>query len=397
MKKYPYYIAIALIVLILPIINKITIKQHEVEYKVDGYQIKEEMKKIGWEQEYRLFLKKGKQEYSYFVVQNFHKRKRIIKKIQTIKEGDITCILPTYKNEVEKELYCLKGREQVSIEILKTDPSYQKIAKKKKMSIPEESTIKKEYKKVTVYEKNIPKDSVFLVWNYKGIIVFKQNEKKYYPFLDYDLYDNIMATTTDRYFVLLENTSVNGIEKVHCYDLEKDKYKVITLENKLSKESYINGVIGNKVYITDKKKKKQYTLDMKKENLVEVGNEENLYIKYVEEEKELWKKSDFFMNNQYFKGERIENNEITESKELIKENHIFYFREENTIYKQLENKNRIKLLELEEMNRWTLNQGDILVLKEDTLYLYQDTTGLKKILEYNELKYNNENIVYFWK
>ena len=298
---------------------------------------------------------------------------------------------------MEKELYCLKGREQVSIEILKTDPSYQKIAKKKKMSIPEESTIKKEYKKVTVYEKNIPKDSVFLVWNYKGIIVFKQNEKKYYPFLDYDLYDNIMATTTDRYFVLLENTSVNGIEKVHCYDLEKDKYKVITLENKLSKESYINGVIGNKVYITDKKKKKQYTLDMKKENLVEVGNEENLYIKYVEEEKELWKKSDFFMNNQYFKGERIENNEITESKELIKENHIFYFREENTIYKQLENKNRIKLLELEEMNRWTLNQGDILVLKEDTLYLYQDTTGLKKILEYNELKYNNENIVYFWK
>ena len=86
MKKYPYYIAIALIVLILPIINKITIKQHEVEYKVDGYQIKEEMKKIGWEQEYRLFLKKGKQEYSYFVVQNFHKRKRINKKIQTIKE-----------------------------------------------------------------------------------------------------------------------------------------------------------------------------------------------------------------------------------------------------------------------------------------------------------------------
>ena len=52
--------------------------------------------------------------------------------------------------------------------------------------------------------------------------ILKNNSYSYQKILNEDLYDNIMSTIVDKYYVLFENTSVNGIEKVYYYDLEKE-------------------------------------------------------------------------------------------------------------------------------------------------------------------------------
>ncbi len=397
MKKYKQYIITIIIIMMLPILYKAFLKERETSYKVDGYDIKESFLVKNKTHQYTFFMKKGKEEYSYILKADLHKKGKIITNIKTIKKNDLTCIMPTYRENQAKQIYCRKGNIQVSNEILKENEDFQKIMKKEKIKESKESETKQDYKNLVVYSNNIPHDQAIILWDYKGIIILERNKNSYQKFLDYDLYDNLMATTTKRYYVMFENTSVNGIEKVHCYDLKKGKYKVITLKDKIEKNSYINGVVGDIIYITDQKKKKQYTLNVKKEELLEVGNPENGYIIIKDNQKETMKITDFFPQKQFFTGNPVKNKKISESENIQLEENIYYFQENNSFYQQIKGMNRVEQFNLENVVEWKIKEKEWILLQDDTLYLYQENLGLRKIVEYNELKYNYQNIYDLWK
>jgi len=399
MKKYKTYLIIAVIVLLIPVIYKMTIIHHEVSYKVNNFNIKETFDIREKNHVYSFIVTKGKENYSFVITNKINKRKKIIKDIKVFKENKVKCIIPIYKNDRELEIYCLNNNKQVSKEILKNNEDFKKISKKIKkynITIPKTKDSKEEYKNITVYKSNIPKEYKVLIWNYKGLIIFDKESTKYQKFLDYDLYDNIVATTTSRYFVLIENPSVKGIEKVHCYDLIKNKYKIIKLNNEISKDAYINGVVNDLVYITDRRLEKQYVLDPKKEELTEIGNEEFSYTLYKNNKKELVERKEFFKEDKYFKNIRVEDKKITKSSDLVLD-YDYYFKENDSFYKQIVGANKILLFEKEEVDEWNVYNSDILFKSNDELYLYSDKYGLNKLLEYNELNYNDNRIYYIWK
>ena len=68
--------------------------------------------------------------------------------------------------------------------------------------------------------------------------ILNNKELKYQKILNYDLYDNIMAVSIDRYYVLFENTDVNGIKNIYYYDSKNKKLNTFKLKEKLSKDSY---------------------------------------------------------------------------------------------------------------------------------------------------------------
>ena len=373
-----------------------TITHHKVTYEKDKYRVEETFEIKDKKHIYTLDIQNGKQEYSFQIENKVNKRKKIVKSIKTYQEKKITCIVPTVINQKEKEIYCTKDNLQVSKEVLKEDKDFQKILKKAKITIEEEDGKTKNYKNMKVYQANIPEYFSLIIWNYKGINLLSQKELKEVKILNHDLYDNIEATLTSRYFVLLENTPVEGIQKIYAYDKKKEKVNQITLENRISKDSYINGVEDDLVYITDRKAKKQYTLNVKKEELKEVSTEEG-YIKFTDHKKQVLSITDFFEKDEYFENERILNKKITKSKDLVKENNIYYFKEENTFYRQIPGKNKVKLMEKENVEEWNLVGDKILFRIENQLYLFDEKEGIKVLLEYNELKYNAKNIYYLWK
>ena len=72
----------------------------------------------------------------------------------------------------------------------------------------------------------------------------------------------------------------------------------------------------------------------------------------------------------------------------------FYYQVGDKIYrayKSKENKSTL-LLELDNIETWKVQEGEIILLKNDTLYSYTDVFGLRKIIKTNELKYNYQNI-----
>ena len=68
-----------------------------------------------------------------------------------------------------------------------------------------------------------------------------------------------------------------------------------------------------------------------------------------------------------------------------------YYQEDNKIYKKLGD-NTILLLELEDIKEWYIENNEVIILQEDTIYSYNDQNGLRKIVENSELKYNYHNI-----
>ena len=55
------------------------------------------------------------------------------------------------------------------------------------------------------------------------------------------------------------------------------------------------------------------------------------------------------------------------------------------------------LFEIDNINDWKVYDRDIILIKDGIVYLYNDKTGLVKILSSNELKYNYKDIVKIWK
>lgn len=403
MKNIKKIILIIIIVFITFCIFKVIKKEHTVEYKINKYNIKEHFY-ISNDHYYDLIIKDKKNTYTNTLNIDLNKKKKIIKNIEEFKSNELTCIVSTYKKSDEKGIYCNLGKQQVSINyLLNTNNSdFKKINKKLKkynLKFPKENNTKKYYKNLIIYQKNIPNDNLYFIWNYKGVYVIGNNKVSYKKFIDYDLYDNVMDCVVSDYYVLFDNSSVNGIENVYYYDINKDKVTSFKLKQKLTKDSYINGVVEDLIYVTDRKQKKEYTVSIKDKTIEEIDNDQTKYLVYDNYKKKELSKSDYFMNDVFFDNNLIVDKKVTNSKELKKEYNYYYFIEENKLYKALDTvkSKKILLAELDNIKDWLVKDREVILLVDDTIYSYTEQYGLRKILITNELNYNYENIYEMWK
>ena len=388
-------IIIILFLLIIPILllRKVFIREYDIIYEKNKYIVNEIYTYEDKTHTYEINIKNKTQELTYILNNDFNKNKKIINNLKVYKENDLTCILPIYIKKIDNKLYCLKDNTQVSNYYLKDNESYKKILKKaKKYKIKTYSKNNKTttYKKLQVYDNNISREDLFTIWDYKGISIIENDKKRYIKFLDYDLYDDVKTIIYDKYFVLFENNHVDGIKNIHYYDLEKDKLKIYNPEIVISKDFYINGVVDNLIYVTDNKTKKEYTINLKKEEIAQI-NKANEYLTYYDNEFKSLTKSDYFMETQIFRNKKVLDEKISKV-EHIKENNIYYYLENNNFYRQRLNRNKELLFSLDEIKEWKIISDKIVIISKDTLYIYDDSRGLVPIVKSNELNYNYDNI-----
>ena len=381
------------IFLLLIIATKTKKEEHQVSYSVPkNYQIEESYKKRK-KDTYTFEITNQKQTYQFTISGDYSKQKRIIKEIKESKDGTLTCIIPIYTKETKNQMYCNLGNKQVSnYYLIQTkNENYQKIVeslKSYKVIQPSSNQNSTLFQRKNVYNQNIEKEDTFFIWNYKKLLILNHDDNKVQEVLDFDLYDNIMATVVDKYYVLFDNSSVKGIQTIYYYDFQKNRLKKMELLKPLSKNSYINGVVNHLIYVTDQKNKKEYTINIRREEIEEIDQDQTSYIIFQEGEQKEVSKSDFFMKQQLFFESKIGEIDGFFSKDSI------YYVQENKFYRVYRNnkKNPILLFEMKDVKDWKVVDEEILILKEDTLYSYTDQTGIREIIESNELKYNFKNI-----
>ena len=379
MKNIKRLFIIIIILIVAFYISKYFKNNIKSNYTINKVKIEEYFSKDNGHN-YDFKIKTNNSIYVFNLEKNYNSSTKIIKRIKKYNKNDTECILITYKDN-KKELYCSLNKKQVSLYYLCNNDDFNTIKNKIKKSsklIPTSYNTKKEYKKITVYNKNISGEDTFTIWDYKGIYLCSNKDNKYKKILDKDLYENILATVVDKYFVLFDNTSVRGINKVYYYDSNKEKLNTIKFKNYLSKDIYINGVVNETIIITDKKEKKEYSLNIKTKELKEIDNEQTNYIIYENGIKKSISKSDYFMKEQ-----------------TIDNNRYYYKFENNTFYKTHKRYkgNKELLFEQDNLDSYFIKDDEIIMIKEGKVFSYKENTGLRIILESNELNYNYKNIV----
>ncbi len=384
--KIKLFLGLIIIIILICTIKKIRLKKYILEYKINNYNIKEEYTLINKKHYYDITINNKKSNYIFTVNKNIHKSKKIIKEIKTYKKNNLVCILPLYNKKIDNYLYCNLDNKQISIDyLLKNNNndfnSIKEKIKKYHINYPTTSDLFKEKNKIKVYNKNIQSNEKYIIWNYKGIYIFSNNNTKYKKIVKKDIYDNVMSCVVENYYVLFDNTSHEGIKTAYYYNLNSNKLKTLKIKKYISKDSYINGVIGSNIYITDNSNKKQFIINIKKKKVQTINTGTTSYVFYNNERKQELSKSDFFQEKQLFKNNRIRNISIIEdSNKVIKES----------------NKNTELLFELDNIKEWNIVNNNIYILTNDTIYSYNEENGLNKIIEYNELNYNYKNIYKVW-
>ncbi|MBQ7136595.1 MAG: hypothetical protein IJO43_01300 [Bacilli bacterium] len=378
-------------------------KSHNIDYS-----LKISDKKVLIHEEY---YKDKQSDYYYFEVtinkikfvfdkdNTFNKQKKVIDNIRLYEEEDLTCISPVYiKNNNDPEIICNVGKKQYSYTEVKDKYNLKDFVEsidkfdEDKYNLSEKTITGS---RNTIYNDHIYDNENILVYEYSSLI--KVTSEDYYKinFADYDIYENELGVLIDKYYVIPKYDKKPEYSRLLIIDIEEETTKELEIEEKLSTNIYINGVVKDKLYIFDKSNLIQYEINPKEVSYKIIGNK-NINAQYYDGE---WHKRNIYdFSNQTLK---FKNNYP------IKENYVeafetdkfyYYYNSNNEFYKVYKkNLNKpIFLFAYNDFKEVVVVNDCIYFIDDDTLYRYDDN-GLKKILVNKEFQYNYNNIysVYF--
>lgn len=382
---------------------------HNVNYilttKNNSYKINEKFEK---DNNYYYFEVKDRDnnKYLFTTINEYNKSKKIISDIRLYKKDNLSCILPVY-NKSRGDLACVYKKKQVSYSYLKEMEDISGINKLIKkdgyFSIDkyDYSEIKEEMDNYYFYKDNIPSDTIFTMWFYRGFYVISNDDIVRMEYFKKDKYENNLSLLIDSKYVFV-NTD-NGLldyDEVNIYDVISGKKKTINLENSISNSSYFNGVCNGLLYVTDVNKKMQYSVDISKGSSSVVGDRESGFIEDCSKLEEKASTSGFFKDKVYFDEVKIDSKfKKLGAREVKMDKDIYYYIDSNNNVYMLYSDHfdyPILLFKLDTISDWKVDNGGIIAVSGDTLYYY-DNMGLRKILINSELNYNSKNICDFMK
>jgi len=372
--------------------------KHSVDYSLKvadkKISIHEEYYKDKQVDYYYLELTVDKTKFVFDTDNSFNKQKKIINDIKVFEDDELICISPVYiKNNNDPEIVCNIGNDQYSYASIKDDYDLEEFIdgidnfNKGKY---ETSALSTTINRNTVYKENIYENENILVYEYSNLLKITNNDHFGIHFADYDVYDNELGILIDKYYVLPKYENKPEYSKLLVIDIEKEIVNEIKIEEKLSTNIYINGVVNDKLYIFDRSNLVQYEIDPKKNNYRITGNK-NVNAQYFDGKWSTKNIYDFSKQELKFEYDYPVKENYTEAFETEKS--YYYYNTDNEFYKVYKkNLNKpIFLFSFDDIDEVNVINDSVYFINDNTLYRYDDT-GLKKILVNKEFRYNYDNI-----
>lgn len=388
------------------------INEHESTYSIktsdNSFMIKEKYKKHGkFNMYYLRFEDKDKNSFvaSYDLSKN--RQSQVIKDIKTYKDGNLYCIAPILNDKEINNISCRQGNTQVSVSYLhqiknNSINDFIDILKLQGYNLYDEldidnKPIKKE-NNIAVYD-NLDDNLYMTMWGYKGVYILKNDSINYKDFLDSDMYFNNYSILSGKYYVTL---SVSGSQVISFFVVnikEGGKMEKI-IEKSISKNSYINGVYKNKVYFTDIENGIQYFINPELEKIEEVGSGDNCVYYNGKELQNINSKS-LVDEKKLFIEKAISQKliDVNGNYNYLESNGNYYYNDKNNIYEVVGDfyENKILLFSYDDFKEMKVKNNNVFGINGDTIYMYNNETGIRKVASNRELLYNYANIydIYF--
>jgi hypothetical protein len=361
---------------------------------------------------YYEITKDSKLLFSFKLIGNYIGKKEILKDLILYNDGNLMCAYPLFKDKVENiDVLCNTGDKYYLYGSLKGKyislDNFVASLKLKGYSHPSWDNINLETRSVdnfSIYFNNITDDMNISLWQYKGFYKITSEGEKLLTLVNSDQYEPILTTMVNQYYVIPDYKLPHQFERFFITNFLSGDMDTFELGMSISYNSFIQGVVNNKIYLIDRDKKTQYSIDIYRHEVKLVGDVDNS-TKYYSNGK--WSQKSIY--------DAIDNNLTFEMINTIPDNlkvmnlyltgevggetdgyYYLYMKEDNNVnvYRvDKQNTNIMTLLfSVPSVNNIKYVNKDIYLISNDTLYVYRDSFGLRPLIKYNEFVFNKSNL-----
>ena len=238
---------------------------------------------------YYFDIKANDEHFIFQTYESFGHQQNLIQAIHEYRDDQVQCILPVLKeNKVVTDMICKEQEDQIyyreihgKYEKLDEYVSNLKLLQEAyRTFLKKENTVKVGTSKI--YTQALPDDKAIAVSDYRGITMINADGKKEaQDVFKGDVYDQKIKALIGKYYLIADYEQPFEIDRFYLVDLAKNKKEVIESKYMISKDSYVQGIVENSVYLYDRSNQKQYEINVVDKTVYEVGNV-NLKIQYYD-------------------------------------------------------------------------------------------------------------------
>jgi len=400
MKKIKKFLFISILVIIIIItINKFMHQNHNFNYELeyDKYNVLIDETYNHNNQQYYIKILVNNIEFDLKLYGKQVSKQKIIDEV-LFYDGEYKCILPLgnkfnivdmmcYKNDIIYNYSQIKGLDKKLDEYASNlkEYNYNKWNK-------EESKINEE-QSLEIYNDSI---NIFIT-NYKGIYSIKKGKIDDIKLFDKDIYNQRLNAFVDKYYAVLDYNEKYQFNKLYLINLENLTKEEIKIKQSISNNSYIQGIIDNKIYIYDTNNEQQTVIDINKKEAKALNEEK---IKYYSNN--TWSDISKAKANKIILFDNSLNITYKDFKVLTKNVDNYYFYQEqdgyyNIYYSSLETPHIIKYMcKVKTLQNIKIADKQVYYRNEDSIISYSEQTGYQLLIKNKELKFNDSIKFYIY-
>lgn len=381
-------------------------------YRIDGFDVKEvftQNRKNEFDN-YYIEISKDDTVFSIQLFDNFNKSNKIIKEIEYFKDDQYECIFPVFKGTKQyTDLICKSDVYYNYQEIKNKDNKLDEFVSGLKNYNEDNLIDKKDYKEAKGYKlyNNLPDNHYLALDSYQGIVLYNNNAMEYIKLFDRDIYERKISSSISKNYIVADYNEEYDFHKFKIVNLENGSIKEVVSDKSISFDSYIQGSIGDELYLFDKSNKKQYEIDLKGKTVIEIGNESSGVKVYQNNE---WQNSNVYeasSNDLVFntyKGELNINGIAYDKVDKIGNalsGYYYMYKKVNGRYEvyraNVQNTSNITYLFDTDNISYAIYDKDYVYYKDGKyIKCYSSKFGVRTIAENNELAFNNNLKMYLY-
>lgn len=377
---------------------KMFTKSYVTIYQLNNIEVKETI--VNDSNDYYNFeIKTPNNTFYLATYKNFNKKSNIIEDIKIFNNNKYECILPIFEDKtIISDIKCISNGVIKDYQLLKGNGELDKFAneiEEYKMLATETEIINKDT--LTVYKNNLVDKHFIAINSYKGLYTINTNNVNTIydtKLFASDVYKRTISLYSKDIYLVADydqKFDFTVFKLVNVKDAEGSK---ITSKYNISFDSFIQGVVDDNVYIIDSNSKMQYKVDIDNkivENITngtkathyENGEFTELEINQIINQKLKFKETNEVINN------------YTEFNKY--QNYYYFYKRVNggyEIYRTIDKKQFTYLFTAQDINEVICAKDYVYYIDGNKIKYYNDTTGIKTVLENTEFTFN-DNIKFY--
>ncbi len=342
-------------------------KDYEISYHVKDYEIIENYHKE--DNLYTFLIQKDGQQYFALQMNAHFMAKKIIYDITEYQTEDETCLVLS-SNKVRFAPLCRVQNEQVAISL---------VSEEMQEMLPDSQNLESEEVSETSFGIEVSNylHRSFYIWNYHGFYRLSKGVAEEISLFQKDIYAPNLIVQVGSLLFIPDYEADYYFEKAYILDMNTGKVENWQLSEPVYFDSVVLGVYDNKIYLVDRHEKKEWTFDLSRKKMEQIGSESR--------------------GGMTYQGEFI----TTSMNKLMYQDMTFTdvtpvtYTINNGLFYQY-NDYRIRLSTEAPTSIVSYDEDWVFYLKNDSLYAYSLYYGEIFLMKYFEWNFNASNVVFIF-